>query len=461
MDSLWKTRMSPPLSLLVLGALTPPEHDILIEDENIEHLHLDDTPDLVGITVKVDTTYRPAEISARYRARGIPVVWGGIHATMCPDECLPYANAVVVGEAEILWSRVLADAAAHQLRGVYRNTGPVDIARVPIPRWDLMKDKAYLFTNTLRIGRGCPWHCDFCYNSSPNIDSRYRAKPVANVINEIRSLNTHHVMFIDDNFIGDITYARQLLLALRDLHITWHTAVSADIGKHNDILDLMVESGCKTLFIGFETLTKGNLESCRKRQNTIVSYDETIRKIHERGMMVNASLAFGFDEDDETVFPATLEWLVRNKVETMTGHILTPYPGTALYTRLLAEGRIIDNNLEHYNTSHIVFRPKRMSPEQLVRGYRWIYDQFYSWPCILQRWPATISQAIAYVQFAVLYRKFGKITSQVGRLIGMRPLAKLATWLAYAPALRHRRVTASIAREDMKLNSALALRGTR
>jgi radical SAM superfamily enzyme YgiQ (UPF0313 family) len=435
MDSAWKTRMSPPLALLVLGALTPRAHEVWIEDENVEKLTFDDQPDLVGITVKVDTFDRAAEIAGRYRARGIPVVMGGIHPTVCPQDCAPYADAVVVGEAEDLWPTVLTDAAKRRLKPVYRNSGPVAVAKTPVPRWELLRHKDYLFTNTLCIGRGCPWRCDFCYNSSANIAPGYRMKPIENIVAEIRSLGIRHVMFIDDNFIGEPAQAKALLQRLRGMDLTWHTAVSADIGRHDDILDLMAETGCKSLFIGFESVNQENLRCCHKAPNRTDRYDETIAKIHARGMMVNASLVFGFDGDDATVFPATVNWLIRNRVASMTAHILTPYPGTRLYQRLQAEDRIIDRDLRHYNTAHVVFHPARMSAAELQAGYRWAYREFYSWPNILRRRPLSVAQTTAYLEFNLLYRKWGKATCHLGSLFGMRNLAKVAKALAY-PALR-------------------------
>jgi len=433
MDSAWKTRMSPPLSLLVLGALTPGRHEVCVEDRNIERGRMDETADLVGVTVKVDTVYRARRISADYRRRGIPVVWGGIYPTMCPEHCAPFADCVVVGEAETIWPKLLEHAEQRALKKIYRAGTAPDIATVPVPRWELLKEHGYLFTNTIRIGRGCPWRCDFCYNSAPNIEAGYRAKPIGHVLREIDSLGTRHVMFIDDNFIGSPVYARRLLARLQTLGLTWHAAVSADIGRHPDILDMMAESGCKSLFIGFESINPRNLASCGKDQNRVAHYDSTIRAIHERGMMVNASLVFGFDDDDEAVFPATLEWLVRNRIETMTAHILTPYPGTVLYKRLRRERRIIDHDLRHYNTAHVVLEPARLSAHELARGYRWIYSQFYSLQNIVRRCPQAAAQRAAYLQFNFLYRKFGKVTSLLGKAFGMRNLARLATAVAYAP----------------------------
>lgn len=371
MDSDWKVRMAPPLSLLVLAALTPESHRVTVVDENVEPLRTDDHPDLVGITVKVDTFYRAAELAARYRARGIPVVMGGIHPTVCPDACLLHCDAVVVGEAERLWPRLLGDLEQGALEPVYRNVDRIDPSETPLPRWDLIREKDYLFTNTALIGRGCPWRCDFCYNSSPNVDANYRMKPIPRIRREIEALGVKHVMFIDDNFIGNPAAARRLLQSMR-------------------------------------------------------------------GMMVNASLVFGFDGDTPHVFPDTLEWLIRNRVETMTCHILTPYPGTRLHRQLTEEGRIVDDNLEHYNTARAVFLPRGMSRAELEAGYLAMYKQFYRWDVIRQRMPLSPRQWVAYLEFNLLYRKFGRQTARLGHLFGMRRLAKLAKWTAYrnAPAER-------------------------
>lgn len=435
MDSAWKTQMSPPLALLVVGALTPPEHEVALADENVARVRFDGTPDLVGITVKADTFHRAQEIAAGYRRRGVRVVFGGIHPTACPDECAPHADALVVGEAEDTWPVLLRDAAAGALRRVYRAERPVDLARSPAPRWDLLDARRYLFTNTLCIARGCPWACDFCYSSSPNVVRGHRRKPAENVLREIASLGTDHVMFIDDNFIGDPAAARDLVARLAPLGLTWHCAVSADVGRHGDLIERMAAAGCRSLFIGFETVNERSLLACRKRQNRAEEFDGLIGRIHAAGMMVNASVVFGFDEDGPEVFDETVGWLERNRVATMTAHILTPYPGTRLHRRLLAEGRIIDGDLRRYNTSCAVFRPARMSAAELEAGYRRAYARFYSWAGILRRLPLDRRQTVAFLEFNLVYRKFGRITSRLGRWAGMRPMAELARRWAY-PAAR-------------------------
>lgn len=281
------------------------------------------------------------------------------------------------------------------------------------------------------MSRGCPWKCDFCYNSSPNLPKKYRVKPVENIVSEINSLGVNHIMFIDDNFIGDPKYAKMLSREFKKLNITWHTAVSVDIGKHDDILDNMAESGCKSLFIGFETVNQKNLKHCGKFQNKVKEYDRTIEKIHQRGMMINASVAFGFDSDDINVFSETVNWLSERKIASMTAHILTPYPGTTLYEKYEKEGRIIDNNLNNYNTANVVYKPKLMTPEELYEGYLWSYEEFYSWKRIYQRIPVNHSQKVAFFAFNILYRKYGKYVSLLGKMGLMQMIGKLGKMVSY------------------------------
>ncbi len=432
MDSALKTHMAPPLSLLVLASLTPP-HEVELVDENVERARHDNgaRPDLVGITVKVDTAGRAAQIAATYRARGVPVVMGGVHVSSCPDECLANADAVVLGEAEGLWSQVLQDAAGGRLRRIYIHDSPPDMSLCPPPRWDLLAGKNYLYTNTITVSRGCPWRCDFCYNSVPTIRSAFRTKPIAHILREIESLNTCHVMFIDDNLIGDRGFARKLLVAIESMGLTWHAAVSADVGRCDDLLDLMARAGCQSLFIGFETINSRNLSSSGKRQNLVSEYNDTIGKIHDRGMMVNASIVLGFDHDGPDVFDLTRDWLVQQRVETMTAHILTPYPGTALHRKLSGEGRIFDHNWDHYTTSHAVFRPCNMTAEILEHGYRGLYADFYSWPNILRRVPSQRRQRRAFFLFNLLYRKYGRIAASLGKFGLMGLIGRIARRAAY------------------------------
>jgi len=431
MDSEFKRRMAPSLALLTVAALTPPEHTVTLEDENVQLLHLDDRPDLVGITVNVDTAQRAYEIAGAYRQRGIPVVLGGIHPSANPEEALQQADAVCVGEAEEVWGQIIADAAQGRLRGQYYHPRPADLAHTPPPRWDLVESANYLYTNVVCASRGCPFACEFCYNSAAYIHHEYRTRPVEQVVAEIQRLGTRHVMFVDDNWIGDIERARALLQAIAPLHLKWNAAVSTNIVRHPDLLDEMQRSGCQSLFIGFETVNGDSVRSVRKYQNHVGEYERLIHELHRRGIMVNASMVFGFDHDQPDVFRKTLAWLVRNKVATVTSHILTPYPGTPLHRRMDAEGRILDRDWRHYNTAHVVFQPRQMTAEQLYRGYLWLYREFYSLANIVRRMPEAKSQRVPFLLFNLCYRKFGKITSRLGRGVLMGRIGRLSRRWAY------------------------------
>jgi radical SAM superfamily enzyme YgiQ (UPF0313 family) len=431
MDSEYKRVLSPSLSLLILASLTPKEYDVYIEDENVRPLNLTDSPNLVAITVNVDTSKRAYRIADAYRSRGIPVVLGGIHPSSCPDEALQYASSVCIGEAEGVWQKMLNDTISGKLQPRYYHSEPVDLSVTPLPRWDMLNRSKYLYTNIICATRGCPFRCDFCYNSCEYIHNCHRNRPIDNIIAEIEALGTKQVMFIDDNLIGNIAWTRELIKAMKPLGLTWHAAVSTNIGSHPDLLDEMKSSGCKSLFIGFESINGKSTDSVGKYQNHTGRFDCLIRDIHDRDIMVNASMAFGFDHDYPSVFGQTLKWLVENKVETMTGHILTPYPGTRLYKRLLSEGRITDFDPSHYNTSHVVFRPKNMTAEELQEGYIWIYDQIYSLRNIYRRMPNTLQRKIPYLLFNLGYRKYGKITSIISKLNLMNLTGRLARRLSY------------------------------
>jgi len=431
MDSELKRAMSPSIALLVLASLTPKEHRVHIEDENVQQLNLSDNPDLVGISVNVDTSKRAYEIATIYRNKGIPVILGGIHASANPDEGLKFGCSVCIGEAEELWPLILQDIALGDLKQRYYNPYPTDLNKTPSPRWDLIKQSKYLYTNIVVTSRGCPFACEFCYNSCDYVHHKFRNRPVESVVEEIKRLGTKQVMFVDDNFIGNVSWTKNFLQAIKILNLKWHAAVSVNIGSHPDLLDEMKESGCQSLFIGFETINKLSLNSVNKYQNNTGIYESVISEIHAKGIMVNASLVFGFDHDYQGVFQDTLDWLVKNKVETMTAHILTPYPGTKIYQKYVIDGRIVDFDASHYNTSHVVFSPKNMTAEELYNGYIWIYKEFYSLKNILKRLPARTEQRIPYLLFNLAYRKFGNITSKIASLGFMNFLSRLARRLSY------------------------------
>jgi radical SAM superfamily enzyme YgiQ (UPF0313 family) len=431
MDSEFKRRMAPSLSLVTLASLTPEPHLVCIEDENLKPVNYHDRPDLVGITVNVDTTYRAFEISGKFREQGIRVVFGGIHASADPGAMLEHCDAVCIGEAEEIWPVILDDHLAGRLQRIYFNPVPTDLARVPLPDWNYISKKDYLYHNVVVTGRGCPHRCDFCYNSCDYVTHSFRNRPIQQVLEEIRNLGTRHVMFIDDNLIGNIEWTEMFVEKMAPMKLTWHGAVSANIVRHPALIKKMGEAGCRSLFIGFESIHAASIHSVNKGQNRIHEYEDLIGMLHENNIMVNASLVFGFDHDTVDTFPATLNWLVRNRVETMTGHILTPYPGTRLYKKLISENRIFDHDYSHYNTSNVVFQPRNMSPEQLRNGYLEMYRDFYSLGNILRRKPLNRQLVLPYFMFNLGYRKYGRTLSLLGKIGLMNRIGRMGRKLAY------------------------------
>ena len=431
MDSIFKRVLSPPLSLLTLVALTPAEHEVWIEDENIQRLNVFDAPDLVGITVNVDTSERAFEISRHYANRGVKVVFGGIHASANPDLMLRHCDSVVVGEAEEIWESLLDDFARNRLKPLYRNDKVTDLSRVPLLDRNVVDRKKYLYHNVMVTSRGCPFKCDFCYNSGKHVTNTFRNRPLDNVVKEMESLGTKQILFIDDNFIGNIEWTKRFVETLKGENYSWHAAVSANILHREDLIRDFAQSGCKSLFIGFESIEENSISSVGKRQNRVGEYEKLISLLHRYGIMVNASMVFGFDSDKPSIFGETLDWLVANKVETMTAHILTPYPGTVLYNRLISENRIINFDTTRYNTSNVVFRPALMSVVELYDGYLRIYKDFYSFKNIFKRIPDDKNLRKPYLVFNLAYRKFGRLTSIFGNFGMMSAIGRMARKISY------------------------------
>ena len=429
MDTGLKTRMSPPLGLLTIVSLLRGAHRVMLENENIRPVEFFDGPDLVGISVTVDTLPRAMEIAAEFRKRGIPVVAGGIHITTAPDTIPPDAfDALCIGPAEGTWPRIMQDAAAGALQPVYRCNGAFTGADIVSPAYDAIDKRDYLYCNIVHTSRGCPYRCDFCYNSCGG--HAYLKRPIDDVLRDIRTVGRRHIMFIDDNFAGDPAWTRRLLQAIMPLKIRWNAAVSLNAALDTELLNLMKRSGCEGLFIGFESVNAASLRDVHKGQNNLERYEQAVANIHDRGMMVNASFVFGLDGDTPDTFRHTLDWIIRNRIETVTSHIMTPYPGTVLYDRMKAEGRITTEDLSLYNTANVVFEPRHMTAEQLRSGYLWMYRQIYSIRNIMRRMPQKPDQRAAYLMFNLLYRKFGRFSDLLCRWVGYERIGWLGEKLS-------------------------------
>ena len=432
MDTGLKMRMAPHLGLLTIARIIEDcGHQVEFVNENF----MPHTPyagvDLIGISASLDVIPRAYELACQYKKLGIPVVVGGIGITSDPAYSQTLFDTICLGPAEPYWKQLLQDAQEGRLKPVYRADNSFSGDQLLPPSFRSADVSGFLYSNVIATSRGCPFCCDFCYNSAVKDVYGYHHRTVASVMEEIRSKNTRHIMFIDDNFIGDPAFTRALLREMAPMKLKWNAAVSANIGEQPELLDLMAETGCRSLFVGFESLNQASLGTVHKGQNEVSRYEHLVEALHSRGIMVNASFVFGLDEDDIGVFDRTADWIIRHRIETVTSHILTPYPGTALYRRLNEENRIIDDDISHYDTAHVVYQPRNMSPQELYEGYLSIYRKVFSTANILRRIPRTSSQILPYLCFNFFYRKYGGLTEKLCSLCGYERMGKAARKVAY------------------------------
>lgn len=377
----------PPLPLMVLAALTPSDIEVAIVDDEMQDIDFDCDVDVVGITLLTRSALRGYEIADRFRERGVKVILGGMHATVCPEEAAQHADAVVIGEAEGVWHQVLADVKAGKLQRFYRSKTFCDVRGMPIPRRDLLSEQSYLTTNVIQATRGCPHRCSFC-SGYLVMGNTYRYRPIPEVISELETFSSPMVIFVDDNIVGKPVYAKQLFKALIPMKITWFGQASLAITADNELLGLAAKSGCKVLVVGFESLSEANIKAIGKaRTNKVSDYEEAIKKLHAHGIGVEGSFILGLDGDDISVFARTVEFIEKNNIDAPTAGILTPYPGTLLFKKMEAEGRVIHKNWDHYSPSFgkVVFRPKLMTPEELEQGRQFVAEQIYSLKALTKR----------------------------------------------------------------------------
>ncbi len=374
-----KYSLFPPLGLATLAGYLSPDDEVILEDEHVQPLRLDDEPDLVAIEVYITSAYRAYRLADHYRARGAHVCLGGLHVTALPAEAGAHADTIFIGPGEDTWPAFLRDFRAGRPGPVYRSASRT-LVHLPPPRRDLFARERYLVPNSLVVSRGCPHACDFCYKDSFFQGGKsFYTLAVDAALAEIERLPGRHLYFLDDHLFGNPRFAAALFDGMRGMGRVWQAAATVRSTLQPGLLEKAAACGLRSLFVGFETLNTANLAGQHKRQNLQLDYAAAIQRLRELGIMVNASFVFGMDEDDETVFQRTVDWAVGQGIETATFHILTPYPGTALHRRMLAQGRIFTGNWDLYDTRHAVFHPARMSAQALEDGYWLAYRAFYSW----------------------------------------------------------------------------------
>ncbi len=402
-----KYSLFPPLGLATLAGYLDEDDEVTLQDEHVETLDLLDEPDLVVIQVYITSAYRAYELAGHYRKKGAHVALGGLHVTSLPDEAARHADTVFIGPGEDTWPRFLADYRAGRPGKLYRSTDRT-LAGIPPIRRDLIQRRLYLVPNSIVVSRGCPHRCDFCYKHAFFRGGKgFYTQAVDDALAEIDRLPGRHVYFLDDHLLGNVPFATALLDGMKGMNRLWQAAATVQSVLRPNLLEKAAEAGLRSLFVGFETLSPDNLREQSKLQNLGRDYAAAIERLHGLGVMVNGSFVFGMDGDDGSVFDRTVEWAVGHGIETATFHVLTPYPGTELYTRMKAANRIVHSNWDLYDTRHVVYRPARISPEALEEGYWRAYKDFYRWPNILRgaRTKPTILDGARHAAYAGGWKK--------------------------------------------------------
>ena len=372
------------LPLHTLRSITPEKHKLEVKYFENDNIKINNNFDIVLINSTTSYASFAYELADEFRKKGVPVVLGGWHASVLPEEAKGHADAVVVGEAEESWPRLLRDFENGEMKPFYRQTKPVDIFATPIPKPEHISSfsKKYILEAT----RGCPVSCRFCTLGNTDFASTFRIKPVQKIIEEIRPVKKS-IFFIDASLTINLDYTKQLFEKMRELNKKFSCYGDVDtLSKDDELLMLAKNAGCRQWHIGFESINQKNLEEIGKNVNHVKKYEAAVRNIHDHGMAVVGNFIFGFDNDTQDVFDKTLKTIYSLEIDAAEFNVLIPLPGTPLYNKLDVEGRILTKDWSKYTYGNVVFKPKNMSQQELLDGYKKVINDFYSTSNMLKRY---------------------------------------------------------------------------
>ena len=409
--SFGKHVLTPTLALTSVAGATPENWTVAYFDENLLQgaAPANPLPEVVGITVHLTFAQRAYELARWYRQRGSIVVMGGLHALSCPNEVAPHADAVALGDGVQLWPRILRDIEAGTLQPRYEATYESAYRLDPAPARRLVPRASFLTSTSVIATRGCHNRCGFCYLSTEGLRVPYRVRDAAQIAREIKADDQPYSVFIDNNLGSRREYLHELCAALQPLRIIWSAAVTLDVTDDPRLIRAMAMAGCTGVFVGFESLSDENIREAKKKSPRADDYARRVRLFHENGIQVNGSFVLGFDHDRRDVFAKTASWIEENRLECATFHILTPYPGTPLFARMEAEGRLLHRDWNRYDTGHVVFRPRHLTPEELLHGYHWMYQHLFSLGSIWRRRPSDLGAVAPYFAMSLLYKKSNRL----------------------------------------------------
>jgi radical SAM superfamily enzyme YgiQ (UPF0313 family) len=424
------------LNLPYLAAVTPPDAEVKIVDEALEKVNFEEKADLVGLTAQTPVAPRAYEIAKEFRKKGIPVVIGGVHASMLPEEALQHVDAVVIGEAEEVWPDLIDDLRKGKMKRIYQGDGFVNPSNLPLPRRELLNEKSYLPLKLLETTRGCPHRCDFC-GVSKFFGFRYRNRPISEIDRELKTLfqkgpvmnpplknalslfskdlpyflKRRLLYIIDSNVAGDRRFCLDLISLLKEFDLLWYGHAPVSVAIDQKLLKGFSQSGCIALNIGFESFSTKNLQTMGKGFNQPSRYAEAVKRIHDQGIGIMGTFIVGLDDDDSGVFQRIIDFCIENKMDWALTFIMAPYPGTDSYLRLEKEGRIFCRDWEKYDSLNAVYQPLLMSVEELEKGMKKVWKEVFSLTSIYKRilkrpWIHPLFYLMMNWQFHKLTRKW-------------------------------------------------------